>query len=409
MPVRPPFLWAGGIENTFITAKHSTTGKTLEEYQLTRHYDRWRADLSLAASAGINSIRWGIPWYRVEAARGRYDWAWTDEVVDYLLEELHIEPIVDLIHYGTPDWLPQAILDPEFRAAFAEYVEAFAARYEHRVHYATPVNEPYTAAKFCGQRGDWPPYETGDAGFARILVALSGASVEASRSLQRRGMAAVHVEVASGAYPLEPSARAAAERFTLQNELYWDLITARVDESHPLFEWLLSATVRRADLDWFLENADASAIDLMGINYYPQWSYSVMRGAPGGLEEFAVNGGASILDEHLRRFWEKYRLPMMITETSVKGASREKSEWLSASTEVVRRAIERGIDIRGYTWFPMLDMIDWEYRNHTGGAEDFLIDLGLWDLNRGARTAISTYRNIIEAWQGDEGSSTTKL
>ena len=409
MSDRPPFLWAGGIENTFITAKHPKTGKTLEEYELTGHYDRWREDLSLAAATGINAIRWGVPWYRVEAVRGRYDWAWTDEVLDYLLDELHIEPIVDLIHYGTPGWLPRAILDPAFRSAFGEYVEAFAARYENRVRYATPVNEPYTAAKFCGQRGDWPPNESGDAGFARVLVALSRAAVEASRSLQRRGMAAVHVEVASGAHPLDPSARGAAERFTLQNELYWDLITARVDDSHPLFEWLLASKVSRGDLDWFLESSDASLIDLMGVNYYPQWSYSVMRGAAGGQEEFAINGGPGILDEHLRRFWEKYRLPMMITETSVKGTSWEKTAWLNESIAVVRGAIESGIDMRGYTWFPMLDMIDWEYRNRSGGPEDFLIDLGLWDLNRRARTAVSTYRNIIETWQRDEKSSTTTL
>ena len=50
----PDFLWAAvGIEDTFIIQPHRRTGRLLDEYELTQHYDRWREDLGLVASLGV--------------------------------------------------------------------------------------------------------------------------------------------------------------------------------------------------------------------------------------------------------------------------------------------------------------------------------------------------------------------
>ena len=46
-----------------------------------------------------------MPWYRVEPEPGRFDWSWTDQVIPYMVEEMGITPIIDLIHYGCPFWL----------------------------------------------------------------------------------------------------------------------------------------------------------------------------------------------------------------------------------------------------------------------------------------------------------------
>ncbi|HEY4589497.1 MAG TPA: family 1 glycosylhydrolase, partial [Thermoanaerobaculia bacterium] len=97
------FLWATGIENTFVPQARPGQ-RPLEEYQLMGHYEHWREDLALARELGVQAIRWGIPWYRVEPFPGEFDWSWTDQVIPYLVEELRINPILDLMHYGCPFW-----------------------------------------------------------------------------------------------------------------------------------------------------------------------------------------------------------------------------------------------------------------------------------------------------------------
>src|SRR5215212_3118433 len=87
------FCWATGIEDTFITAPHPATGRTLDEYELTGHYDRWREDLDLMASLGVSAARYGVPWPRIQPEPRRWDWRYADEPLERLLE-LGIDPQV---------------------------------------------------------------------------------------------------------------------------------------------------------------------------------------------------------------------------------------------------------------------------------------------------------------------------
>jgi len=57
------FFWAVGIEDTFITAAWPGTGRTLDEYELTQHYTKWREDIGLMRELGVRRVRYGIPWH----------------------------------------------------------------------------------------------------------------------------------------------------------------------------------------------------------------------------------------------------------------------------------------------------------------------------------------------------------
>src|SRR3954469_6813148 len=106
------FLWAAGIEDTFITFPWPATGRTLDEDQLTQHYERWNEDLGLFAELGFKFVRYGIPWHRINPAPGQWDWSFADRSLSRLLE-LGIDPAVDLVHYGLPEWIEGAYLNPE--------------------------------------------------------------------------------------------------------------------------------------------------------------------------------------------------------------------------------------------------------------------------------------------------------
>src|SRR5258708_2765040 len=123
------FVWLGGFEDTFIPRPHPESGRGLDEYLLTGHYEHWRADLDRAASLGLHALRYGIPWYRVNPAPGVFDWTWTDPVIDYATRELGLTLILDLVHYGAPLWLNGGFLNPSYPEAVAAFARAVAERY----------------------------------------------------------------------------------------------------------------------------------------------------------------------------------------------------------------------------------------------------------------------------------------
>src|SRR4051812_15749751 len=116
------------------------------------HYDRWREDLSLVKDMGIPVLRYGLPNHRVSLGSDRFDWSFADEVMGEI-KRLGIAPILDLMHFGVPDWMGD-FQNPELPVLFARYAGAVAARYPW-VRAYTPVNEIYVAARNSGLDGIW--------------------------------------------------------------------------------------------------------------------------------------------------------------------------------------------------------------------------------------------------------------
>ena len=166
------FCWATGIENTFIA--HRRPGlRALDEYELMQHYSLWRSDFDLVAESGVSSVRWGVPWYRVQPSPNHWEFGWVDDALDYLVNVKGICPILDLIHYGTPSWLDNSFINSSYPQRVAEYAAAVCERYKTLVPYVTPLNEPLVNADRCGRKAEWPPHLSGEDGYVKILMALA--------------------------------------------------------------------------------------------------------------------------------------------------------------------------------------------------------------------------------------------
>src|SRR5918999_6183080 len=99
-----PFIFATGIENSYPTiVLPDGTTKRVDSMEKCGHYARWREDLGLVKELGIDYLRYGPPLYSTHVGPGRYDWGFADETFN-CLRELGITPIVDLCHFGVPDW-----------------------------------------------------------------------------------------------------------------------------------------------------------------------------------------------------------------------------------------------------------------------------------------------------------------
>ncbi len=374
-----------GIENTFVPRERPGE-RAIDEYELTEHYERWHEDLGLAKEVGADFMRWGFPWHRVNPERGVWDWDWSDRVMERF-GELGIRPIVDLLHYGTPTWIERDFLHPDYPSHVEEYAARAAERYAHLAEDWTPVNEPMIHALFSGEYAYWPPYASGEAGLVAMSMALAEGFVRSQRAIAevQPGATFVHVD-ASLRYAGDvdaPEHRETAARYREQAFLVEDLVTGGVGDGHALLPVLLRNGVDDAALAWFREHAVRP--DVMGVNYYPRHSTELFEAGvhhgggfadPRPVRDDGVDG----LVEMLRTYAERYCAPVMVSETCVTDDHAARIRWMDESLAAVHALRTDGLDVVGYTWWPLFDMVEWTYRHSQAPAMDHRLSMGLFDL-----------------------------
>jgi len=397
------FWWSTGIEDTFITAPHPVTGRTLDEYELTGHYDRWREDLGLVAELGVSCARYGVPWHRIQPERNVWDWTFPDNALGRLLE-LGVDPQVDLVHYGLPAWIENAFLHPDYPKFVAEYAARLAERFEGRITWYTPLNEPRITGWYCGRLGWWPPFRRSWSGFVALMLAIARGMVETVRALQSVDPEIVPYFVdATDLFDTdEPEFQDEARRRQEIVFLALDLVSGRMDESHLLWPWLLRHGARESELKWFLDNA--VEVPVIGMNLYPMFTQKkLLRDAGGRFRIRMPYAGADLITRLGRLYYERYRVPLTISETASIGSLRRRLDWLDRSVAATRDLREEGVPLVGYTWWPMFALVTWAYRQGQRPVTEHLAQMGLWDivpdeadpLRRVQTSAVDSYRQLV--------------
>jgi beta-glucosidase len=332
----------------------------------------------------VSSVRYGIPWHRINPAPGIWQFEWADEPLERLLE-LGIQPVVDLVHYGVPPWIEHAYLAPDFASFMAEYAARIAERFRGRIHTYTPLNEPRVTAWYCGKLGWWPPYRRGWSGFAGVMLGVCRGIVQAAEALRAVDPEIVHVHVdATDLYlAASPDLQAEAARRQELVFLALDLVTGRIAPGHPLHAWLLAQGAAPTELEWF--QAHAVELDVVGINLYPLFSEKRLVRTSGGLRMRMRYASADIIDRLADLYWKRYQRPLVISETASEGSVRKRRAWLEDSVAATARVRARGVPLVGYTWWPMFALVTWAYREGRKAPHDYLKQMGLWDLRPSAQ------------------------
>src|SRR5256714_1228553 len=146
------FVWGAGVECSFLPHIN------VDQFEWTQHNRFWREDLKRAKDElGITYLRYALPWHKIESERGEFDWSIADERIAEM-QKLGIEPLMDVMHFGTPLWLKQAVGDPEFPESLEDFAEALVTRYRGAIGTYCPFNEPLVSALLSGDFGFWPPH-----------------------------------------------------------------------------------------------------------------------------------------------------------------------------------------------------------------------------------------------------------
>ncbi len=382
------FMFSTGIENSYPTILlPDGTTKRVDEMEKTGHYKYWQTDFLLVKELGIDYLRYGPPYFSTHAGPGNYDWTFTDQVFNRL-KELEITPIIDLCHFGVPDWMGN-FQNPDFPFYFAEYAEAFAKRFPDLQLY-TPINEIFIAAMFSAQYGWWNERLQSDESFVTALKHLCKANVMAMHAILRVQPDATFIQSESSEYfhAIDPAASPLARFLNQKRFLSLDL-TYGYPLNVTMYEYLLRNRMTAEEYRWFTEN-QVKGRCIMGNDYYVTNEHIVH---PDGMTQAAgeIFGYYVITAQYHRR----YRLPIMHTETNIKMPASK--EWLLKQWANVHRLKHDGIPVVGFTWYSLTHQVDWDsaLRDDAGNVNK----LGLYDLDRKITPVGKAYKNLIHQWK----------
>jgi beta-glucosidase/6-phospho-beta-glucosidase/beta-galactosidase len=383
------FLFATGIENSIPTINNGRL--RMDELEKCGHYQHWETDFRLVRELGISFLRYGPPLHRTFVGPGQYDWDFAD-LVFARMHKLGIVPIVDLCHFGVPDWLGN-FQNPDFPALFAQYAAAFARRYPW-VQLYTPVNEMYICALFSGLYGWWNEQLTSDTGFVTALKHVVKANLLAMRAILAARPDAIFIQSESSEYfhAENPKAIGPAELMNDRRFLSLDLNYGRRVDSE-MYEYLMDNGMTRQEYHFFLDN-HLKHHCIMGNDYYITNEHRV--DADGLCCASGEIFGYSVITN---MYYQRYQLPVMHTETNTYQGPKgnEAVNWLWKEWANVLRVRNDGVPIVGFTWYSLTDQVDWDsaLRENNGNVNA----LGLYDLDRNIRPVGSAYQNLIASWK----------
>ena len=346
------FVWGAGIECSFLPHLN------VDQYEWTQHNRFWRDDLKRAREElGITHLRYALPWHKLEPQRGTFDWAMADERISEM-HRLGIAPFMDVMHFGTPLWLKQAVGDPEFPEALERFADAMVTRYHAVINTWCPFNEPLVSALFSGDFGFWPPHSRKWRGYMPVLSRIVQGVSRGIRAI-RRAMPEATVllcDAAENYKTRDESLDVEVRRRNLRRFVVMDLLLGRVDHNHVLFPWLTTYGMSEIDIEWFRTNPQSP--DVLGLDYYPHSDWQLDQ-LGGRIRQRRADNPVGIYGV-ANAYYSRYGLPMMLTETSVEGKPINREIWLDQNIDDIARLRREGVPMLGLIWWPMLDQIDWD-------------------------------------------------
>lgn len=335
-------VFLGGFE---CSCHQLEDGRRLDLLNSSGHAQIPAADFARLRGAGMTACRDGVSWVRAEIEPGRFDFSFLLPVVK-AADQHQIQVIWDLMHFGWPAHVD--VFDMAFPQRFARYASAFAhwLKAETRAPtMITPINEMSYLAWAGGDVRCMNPFEA--ARGVELKVQLVRATIQAIDAIRRVFPTARFLQpeplINIVPEPAHPKTWRRVESDNLLQYQVWDMLCGRIWPSlggHPRY------------------------LDIVGVNFYAD-------------NQFMLDGTTIWLgDERYRPFsrmlldaWQRYRRPMILSETGHEGSAR--APWLRYVCSECITAMAAGCQLHGITIYPVVNTLGW--------GDDRRCENGLWD------------------------------
>jgi beta-glucosidase len=326
-------------------------------------YHRYPEDVDWLSRLGVKAYRMGIEWSRLQAGPfAPLNQAELDRYLDQLerLKVAGIEPMVVLHHFSNPMWIiEKGGWTNHFTVdAFVDYVTKLAAALHGRVRLWNTFNEPDTYASCSYLIGEFPPEQKWRLfAYRRVILNMAQAHLKACQIVRQGGAKTGSVEVGF------------SKNWTSFEAYHdwspWDRGIAAA--SHEVFNHFV--------LRSFLGGRRREAATFLGVNYYGRVRYQHTRPLIptfGFSHEQLARLGVfcddmferhpSGMERALEGMQRRYRLPIYVTEHGSASADEHfRENDLFENLAALHRAIQHGVDVRGFFYWSLLDNFEWQF------------------------------------------------
>ncbi len=362
------------------------------------------SDFDRAKNMGLKSFRMSLEWSRIEPTRGVFSESATAYYRDYLQQLVNrgLKPSVTLWHFSLPQWVQKPSdmgsslggwPNPETVTEFVEYAEYCAKHFGDLVDIWVTENEPVGTLMVGFMSTYFPP------GYLLDFENTKKAVLNAARAHNAAYDAIKQYDTVDADGDGNTASVGLVKHFRKlkPNDLNWQ---RDVDATKRLEYWyhvhqLDAAITGKLDTDFdgspdeVLQDG-TKKIDFIGVNYYstylvgPDFAANVIARVSGPMEEIAGtpwvsnNGNPGFPRNSLG--WEIYPqglydvlmdinkryggfgIPIYITENGMPdpdGSGNKRTQYLISHFQMMLKAIESGIDIRGYYYWTLFDNFEW--------------------------------------------------
>ena len=353
MPARFPagFLWGtataahqvegGNWNNDWWMWEHDPQSPCVEPSgDACDHWHRYPEDIGLLANLGFNTYRFSLEWSRIEPEEGEFSHATLEHYrrMCAACRERGVAPIVTFHHFTTPRWVAArgGWADPATAGRFARFCDRATRRLGDVMARACTLNEPNIVATMGYLYGVFPPGKRDAALRSRVNEIFTDAHRQAVEAI--RSVAAdvpVGLTLAMTDCQAIPGGDVMRDHYRYDME---DVLLAAT--SGDDFVGVQTYTRARFGPDGMLGPEQGVRTTVMGYEFWPQALEATIRRAAA----MAPN------------------VPILVTENGVATTDdAERREYVEGALAGVLACLADGIDVRGYTYWSLLDNFEWVF------------------------------------------------
>lgn len=337
-------------------------------------YNRYKEDLDLVKGLGCNAYRFSLEWSRIQPKKG----TWNISVIKHYKKQLReakergLKTVVTIWHWTNPTWIAEegGWKNKKTVKYFVEYAKMVTRELDVYVDYWVTLNEPtiplingYLTRRF-------PPNKRGLISLFKAMNNLAKAHNYTYEIIQKYFKTPTSVVIIANYY--EPAHK-------------WNLLEVGIAKLAKYFGTTMFLNKIKGNFDFiafdyyfhdrfvwyppFKKNKNEKVTD-MGWEIYPEGIYHVLK-------ELA-----------------EYKKPLMICENGIADAEdKYRADFIRDHVKHVQRAIDEGVDVRGYFYWSLLDNFEWD----NGWAPKFgLYKVDPKTFERTERPSAQVYRDIIK-------------
>ena len=346
------------------------------------HYHRYREDITLMKTLGLQGYRFSIAWPRIlPGGTGQVNeagLAFYDRLVDALLEA-GITPFATLYHWDLPQalqdrhggWLSRAIVEP-----YVHYADVVSRRLGDRVRHWATFNEPRIFTVLGYMDGQHAPGLADEASGLRVAHHVLVAHGMAVPVLRQNAGPEAQVGIVYALNPVEaandnPEVLARQRVLDAQVNRWFvePVLLGRYPDELMQMPGFSSLAVEPGDMDLI-----HTPLDFVGVNYYSRSIVGSDRpaGAPAEYTAMGWEVYPQGLYDTLKRLHDTCHPPAIyVTENGAafddtiapdgRVHDDRRTAYLREHFRAAWRAIQDGVPLRGYFVWSLLDNFEWAY------------------------------------------------